>query len=498
MTYIDVFLSYASVDEFAVEQLARKLRDSGLEPFLDRWHLIPGEPWQEALEKALDQSRVVVVFVGKDLGPWQTEEMRSALDTRSRNSSYRVIPVLLPGGPEMGDEKLPRFLRRFMWVDYRGGIDDEDAFRRLVAGVRGETPGPGESKRQGRRRPITEISEGPSSGVVEEAIVALALGTSDRMQVKPSTAQPQGYHLFLSSAAEDRDFAERLVGDLEGQGINVLWDGEVRPGESIRRRIEQGLKASDRFAVVLSPESLQSSWVNVEIDAAFFMEAHLKKTGRGESFLIPILYKACEVPLLLSIRGHADFTVSYEKGLKELLRELAPPREQESPVAYPRIPIRMLPDALILISYAACDESIVAELYEGLEALKIPVWLDSSNLRGSSGKLPSEIETAIEQARHCIIVLSPGTVNFPWMRRKIAKALEVKQSRQADGYRVIPVLLPGLTQQALEFWFEEPVAQPIEVGPEGLSAVLPALLAALDERPPDDSQQSKINTRSIP
>jgi hypothetical protein len=32
-------------------------------PFLDKWHLIPGDPWQEALEEALDASRTCAVFL---------------------------------------------------------------------------------------------------------------------------------------------------------------------------------------------------------------------------------------------------------------------------------------------------------------------------------------------------------------------------------------------------------------------------------------------------
>jgi hypothetical protein len=143
MSDYDVFLSHATADKPAVERLARKLRDEKIEPFLDKWHLVPGEPWQEALEEALDQSRTCAVFIGKAWGSWQHEEMRSALETRVRTRSFRVIPVLLPGGQEPGQEELPRFLRRLTWVDFRAGLDDEDAFRRLLAGIQGKAPGPG-------------------------------------------------------------------------------------------------------------------------------------------------------------------------------------------------------------------------------------------------------------------------------------------------------------------------------------------------------------------
>jgi hypothetical protein len=50
----DVFLSHNSADKPAVEILARRLVGAGLTPWLDTWNLIPGDPWQEAIEEALD------------------------------------------------------------------------------------------------------------------------------------------------------------------------------------------------------------------------------------------------------------------------------------------------------------------------------------------------------------------------------------------------------------------------------------------------------------
>lgn len=142
----------------------------------------------------------------------------------------------------------------------------------------------------------------------------------------------------------------------------------------------------------------------------------------------------------------------------------------------------------IFISHASADDQFVAELREKLEALHLPVWVDSRQLRGGS-KLVPEIERAIEQARQFLVVLSLSTVNSPWVRREIRKALEVEKLRQGDGYRVIPLLLPGIAPGALENWFEEePLAVKIEIGTGGLSQALPALLAALGERLPTGYQ----------
>ncbi|HEY2737050.1 MAG TPA: CHAT domain-containing protein, partial [Thermoanaerobaculia bacterium] len=144
--------------------------------------------------------------------------------------------------------------------------------------------------------------------------------------------------------------------------------------------------------------------------------------------------------------------------------------------------------SVIFISHASADDSFVAALRRELEARQIPLWVDSRVLRAGD-KLAPEIEKAIETASQVIVVLSPQTVNSAWVRREIKQALAVEKRRTAEGYRVIPLLLPGLTVGALGTWFEEePVAVPIEVGPIGLSAALPALLAALGERLPTDPQ----------
>jgi hypothetical protein len=42
------FLSHNSDHKPAVEEIANRLRDEGIEPWLDKWNLIPGQPWQEA------------------------------------------------------------------------------------------------------------------------------------------------------------------------------------------------------------------------------------------------------------------------------------------------------------------------------------------------------------------------------------------------------------------------------------------------------------------
>ena len=157
----DVFLSHNGTDKDAVEAIARRLVAHGVRPFLDAWHLVPGQPWQEELEEALDQSSACAIFLGPSgISPWQNEEMRAALEGRVRTRSARVVPVLLPGAvPDA--ETVPRFLRRLTWCDFRSGLDDATSFGRLLAGVSGVVPGPPDDvldATPGRGGPLPETS----------------------------------------------------------------------------------------------------------------------------------------------------------------------------------------------------------------------------------------------------------------------------------------------------------------------------------------------------
>ncbi|MEJ2405365.1 MAG: TIR domain-containing protein [Candidatus Thiodiazotropha sp.] len=139
----DVFLSHHSCDKLLAEHLAARLADdAGLKPFLDKWHLIPGEPWQEGVEKAIMNSRCLAVLIGSnEMGPWHHQEMRAALEKRNLDPNFRVIPVILPGASPDTRNNLPLFIRGLTWVDFTEGLESIEGFSSLVAGINGTAPG---------------------------------------------------------------------------------------------------------------------------------------------------------------------------------------------------------------------------------------------------------------------------------------------------------------------------------------------------------------------
>jgi hypothetical protein len=133
----DVFVSHNSRDKPAVIELGEALRARGLRVWLDAWELVPGRPWQEAVEEVISTVATAAVVIGRDgIGPWEEPEMRACLD-QCVQRKMPVIPVLLPGAG--AKPKLPLFLAQVTWVDLRDGLTD-DGLDRLEWGVTGIRP----------------------------------------------------------------------------------------------------------------------------------------------------------------------------------------------------------------------------------------------------------------------------------------------------------------------------------------------------------------------
>ena len=132
----DVFLSYPSADKPAVRRLAKLLIKQGIKPWFDERDLIPGRPWQEALEETIVNIRSVAIMVGKlGIGPWEDREMRAFLSEFVRREIRQILCCFQAPRPHLDLRPSPR---EFTWVDLRSGIKEKDV-ERLIWGVTGVT-----------------------------------------------------------------------------------------------------------------------------------------------------------------------------------------------------------------------------------------------------------------------------------------------------------------------------------------------------------------------
>ena len=75
--------------------------------------------------------------------------------------------------------------------------------------------------------------------------------------------------VFLSYSHKDGDLAKKIAYALENEGLEV-WDAEteILPGDNFAEKISEALKASDAMVVLLTPEALDSKWIQWEIQYA--------------------------------------------------------------------------------------------------------------------------------------------------------------------------------------------------------------------------------------
>lgn len=117
--------------------------------------------------------------------------------------------------------------------------------------------------------------------------------------------------VFISYSRNDMLFVEKFAADLTNAGVDVWWDINSIQGSDIwEKKIEEGLRTSQFFIVVMSPDAMNSRWVQREYISADWMGIPI----------VPIKYKECLTPLTLRDAQAVDYVEKkYDKFLDEVL-----------------------------------------------------------------------------------------------------------------------------------------------------------------------------------
>ena len=131
------------------------------------------------------------------------------------------------------------------------------------------------------------------------------------------------YDFFVSHASEDKEeFVRELVQALEARGAKVWYDEfMLKVGDSLRRRIDQGLRNSRFGIVVLSEHFFKKEWPNKELDGLFQLE------DKGEKRILPIWHKISKDEIikyspLIADKFALNSSLSSIEGIAEQLCDL--------------------------------------------------------------------------------------------------------------------------------------------------------------------------------
>lgn len=88
-------------------------------------------------------------------------------------------------------------------------------------------------------------------------------------------------------------------------------------GESIPKKIGEGLLDSEFVIVLLSKHAVESQWVEREWQTKYWEEIEQNRIK-----VLPALLETCEIPALLKTKKWADFRHDPSAGLKSLVNAL--------------------------------------------------------------------------------------------------------------------------------------------------------------------------------
>ena len=120
--------------------------------------------------------------------------------------------------------------------------------------------------------------------------------------------------IFISYSRRDQEFVFKLATDLELRGGRVWLDqADIQGGEQWRHSIASGITQSGAFLLVISPDSMDSQYVRLELETA-------EQQGKP---IFPLIYRRASIPENLSRFQFIDFTQGgYQKNLADLLAGL--------------------------------------------------------------------------------------------------------------------------------------------------------------------------------
>ena len=94
----------------------------------------------------------------------------------------------------------------------------------------------------------------------------------------------QHYSCFISYSAKDQEFAEHLHSDLQNKGVRCWFAPHDLPiGSKTWDAIDEAIKLRDKLLLILSKNSIESDWVEDEVQKAFAEER-----DRKELVLFPV------------------------------------------------------------------------------------------------------------------------------------------------------------------------------------------------------------------
>ena len=92
------------------------------------------------------------------------------------------------------------------------------------------------------------------------------------------------------------------------------------------------------------------------------------------------------------------------------------------------------PDYQVFVSHATADKWLATTVCEKIEATHATTFRDDRDIRGGD-EIPEEIRAQIKQSRELVVLLTPESVDRPWVLLEVGAAWGCRKN-----YRIVPVI----------------------------------------------------------
>lgn len=134
-----VFVSHASEDkERFVTNFAAKLRENGVDAWLDKWEMLPGDSLVDKIfEEGLKEAQAVIIVLSNYSikKPWVREELNASIVSKLSKGT-KIIPIILD------DCEVPQSLTSTLWEQIPDLQSYEQNFKRVLSSIFGATDKP--------------------------------------------------------------------------------------------------------------------------------------------------------------------------------------------------------------------------------------------------------------------------------------------------------------------------------------------------------------------
>lgn len=210
--------------------------------------------------------------------------------------------------------------------------------------------------------------------------------------------------VFLCHASEDQALARRIADEFMTNGIKTFLDEwEIRSGDSLVRKINQGLGTCTHFVVLLTPTSIEKPWVQAEMDAGLVQ----KINGKCRFIALRHELEAERLPPLLS-PYLAPEIADFEEDIRKVIGDIYGVSRKPPLGPTPDFAVSPLEDSGLSVTAARIVEKMVRESVRGMS---MDPQLQTQELFESMELSVNELDDAIRELDEASYITKVASCN---------------------------------------------------------------------------------------